>query len=310
MASVLVMGAGAIGSYYGALLARAGHDLTLIARGEHLAALQAAGAVTVAEAGGERWDAPCRALPAPAGPPPELALITTKSQDTAAAAAALGPVLGDGSLVLSLQNGVENVALAERSLGPGRVLAGQAFVGVWIDEPGIVVHGAEGRVGAGDPAGGISAPARHLGDLIGSAWDLTLSADIVTDQWRKLLWNAGFNALCAVTGRSAGEALESPQGAALVRAAMTEVVALAATRGIVLTEADVSEMAATNPVLRDYRPSTARDLERGKRVEREALCGFVADAAAAAGIPAPVNRTLDTLLRLREAGARHGPPPG
>ena len=296
------MGAGAVGSYYGALLARAGHAVSLVTRGAHLSALRDQGVVVVREADGSLWHAEVDPMRRPAGTP-DLAIITTKSQHTRDAARALAPVMSAGTLVLSLQNGVENVARAEELLGAGRLLAGQAFVGVWIDEPGTVTHGAEGRVSIGDPAGGITARARRLHSLLDGAWDVSLAEDIIHDQWRKLLWNAGFNALCAITGRTAGEVLSQPESAAVVRAAMEELVALAATHQITLTGDDVDEMAAPNPALADYHPSTARDLAAGKTLERDALCGFIAREGRRQRVPTPVNDTLDALLGLREGAA-------
>lgn len=296
------MGAGAVGSYYGALLARDGHDVTMVARGPHLDALRRRGAVSVREADGRRWEAPVRALEHPAPPPPDLVIVTTKSHHTLPAAHALATALDAATPVLSLQNGVENVARLGSVLGGGRVLGGIAFVGLRVREPGIVDHEAEGWVRIGDPAGP-SEPARRVHALLEPSWDVALSGDIVRDQWHKLLWNAGFNAICAVTGATAGEALQTPGSAALVRAAMEEVVAVAAGHGVVLTAADVDEMAAPNPELRDYRPSTARDLDAGKPLERDALCGFLAREGLRLGVPTPVNAVLDGLLALQEARA-------
>ena len=295
------MGAGAVGSYYGALLARDGHDVTLVARGAHLEALGAHGAVVVREADGSRWEAPVRALAAPESPA-DLAILATKSHHTLPAARALAGALGPDDTVLCLQNGVENVERAASFLGP-RVLGGIAFVGVRVADPGVVEHEAEGWVRIGDPAG-TTARARAARALLAHSWDVELSADIVRDQWHKLLWNIGFNALCAITGATAGEALATPASAALVREAMEEVVALAAGRGVGLTAADVDGMAAPNPELRDYRPSTARDLEAGKPLERDALCGFVVREGRAQGVPTPVNRVLDGLLQLQEGRRR------
>ena len=303
------MGAGAVGSYYGALLARDGHDLALVARGAHLDALAAAGRLTVREADGDRWDVPVAALAAPEGPPPDLVIVATKSHHTLAAAEALAPWLPRDTTVLSLQNGVENVGRLGSVLGADRVLGGIAFVGLRIEEPGTVDHEAEGWVRMGDPAG-ITTRARATHELLAPSWDVELSEDIVHAQWHKLLWNAGFNAICAVTGATAGEALATPASEALVRQAMWEVVALAARHGVTLTEADVDQMAAPNPQLRDYHPSTARDLAAGKPLERDALCGFLAREGAAQGVPTPVNAVLDGLLALQEdrSRARQGLP--
>jgi 2-dehydropantoate 2-reductase len=297
------MGAGAVGSYYGALLARDGHDLTLVARGPHLAALGAAGRLVVREADGSRWDVPVTALATPEGPVPDLVIVATKSHHTLAAAEALAPWIARDTTVLSLQNGVENVGRLGSVLGADRVLGGIAFVGLRIEEPGTVDHEAEGWVRMGDPAG-LTSRARSAYELLRPSWDVVLSEDIVHAQWHKLLWNAGFNAICAVTGATAGEALATPASEALVRQAMWEVVAVAARHGVTLTAADVDEMAAFNEELRDYHPSTARDLAAGKPLERDALCGFLAREGAALGVPTPVNAVLDGLLALQEDRGR------
>lgn len=293
------MGAGAVGTYYGALLGRLGHDLTLVARGDHLAEMRRSGTAIVREADGSRWSVPVRALEAPEGPLPDLAIVTTKSHHTRAAAEALAPVLGPDTPVLSLQNGVENTARLAELLGAHRVLGGLAFVGLAVAEPGLVDHEAEGWVRMGDPAGATHL-ARSVFDLLAPAWDIALSEHIVHDQWHKLLWNAGFNAICAVTGATAGEALGTPGSESLVREAMWEVVAVAARHGVLLTAEDVDGMAGPKPTLRDYHPSTSRDLRAGRRLERDALCGFLAREGTALGVPVPVNRVLDGLLALQE----------
>jgi 2-dehydropantoate 2-reductase len=297
------MGAGAVGSYYGALLARDGHAVTLVARGAHLDALDAAGRITVREADGSRWDARVAARAAPEGPAPDLVIEATKSHHTLAAAEALAPWLLRDATVLSLQNGVENVGRLGSVLGADRVLGGIAFVGLRIEEPGVVDHEAEGWVRMGDPAGD-TPRGRATHALLAPSWDVVLVDDIVHAQWHKLLWNAGFNAICAVTGATAGEALATPGSEALVRAAMWEVVAVAARHGVTLTAGDVDEMAAPNAELRDYHPSTARDLAAGKPLVRDALCGFLAREGARMGVPTPVNAVLDGLLALQEDRAR------
>lgn len=298
-----VVGAGAVGSYYGALLARDGAELTLVARGAHLEALRDQGAVHVREPDGSRWSVPARALAQPDGAA-DLVIVATKSHHTVAAAEGLAPVIADDTPVLSLQNGVENVGRLAAVLGAGRVLGGIAFVGLRITEPGTVDHQAQGWVRYGDPAG-ITPLAERARALIGTSWDAVLSADIIHDQWHKLLWNIGFNAVCAISGATAGRALATPAPRALVRAAMMEAVAVAAHHGITLTPAEVDQMAADDPQLRDYRPSTAQDAMAGKRLERDALCGFIARAGARLGVPVPVNDTLDALLELHDR-AGHG----
>jgi 2-dehydropantoate 2-reductase len=130
--------------------------------------------------------------------------------------------------------------------------------------------------------------------------------EIVREQWKKLAWNVGFNAVCAVTGASVGEVLATPETALVVRGAMAELGMIARRRGVELTAADLDEMAAPVPGLERYLPSTAQDLAAGKRLEREALCGFVLREGARLGVPTPVNRVLDALLALAEDRAVTG----
>lgn len=294
------MGAGAVGSYYGALLARHGHDVTLVARGAHLDAIRAAGHVTVREADGTLWRVPVTAADRARGVP-DLVIVATKSHHTLQAARALADAVGSDTIVLSLQNGVENVERIRGVLGgAGTVLGAICFVGLRIDEPGVVDHQAEGRVAFGDPAGGRTEAAERVWGWVRDAWTAEPVEDIVREQWHKLLWNIGFNALCAVTGATAGEALATPESRALVRQAMEEVVAIARNSEVDIGAAEVADMSAYNRNLRDYRPSTAQDIAAGKPVEREALTGFVVRRGAVLGLDTPVNRVLDALLALQE----------
>jgi 2-dehydropantoate 2-reductase len=254
------------------------------------------------------WEAPVASTDAPVEGS-DLIIVATKSHHTADAARAIAPVLGPGTSVLSLQNGVENVGRLAAVVGAGRVLGGIAFVGLRIHAPGIVDHQAQGWVRFGDPAG-LTPRARAVYDIVAPSWDVTLSPDIVHDQWHKLLWNAGFNAVCAISGATAGRALATPEPRWLVRAAMQEVVMVAARHGVHLTDEEVEGMAAYDEQLRDYRPSTAQDVDAGKRLERDALCGFIAREGRRLGLDTVVNDTLDRLLQLRDApdgggGASH-----
>ena len=184
------------------------------------------------------------------------------------------------------------------------MLGGIAFVGLSVREPGTVEHEAEGRVVMGDPAG-LTEIGLRVFALLESSWRVTLSDDIVHDQWHKLLWNAGFNASCAVTGATAGEALATPGSAALVRGAMEEVVAVAARHGVTLTPADVDEMAAPNPELRDATtapppPGTSTPASRWSATR----CANSSPARAPSWVPTPINTVLDGLLALQEDRAR------
>ena len=302
LASVLVMGAGAVGSYYGALLARDGHDVTLVARGPHLAALGAAGPDRGARgrrrplgrAGGRgrrAGGAPTRSrhrrdqvAPHPSGGRGPRPMAPPRRH---------GP--------LAAERGGERRPPRGGCSGPtGCSAASPSWACGWRSRAWSTTRRRAGCGWATRPA---SRPrARAAYELLAPSWDVELAEDIVQAQWHKLLWNAGFNAICAVTGATAGEALATPGSEALVRQAMWEVVAVAARHGVTLTEAEVDEMAAPNPELRDYHPSTARDLAAGKPLERDALCGFLAREGARARRPHAGQRRA-----RRPAGPPGGP---
>lgn len=293
------MGAGAVGSYYGGLLARDGHDVALVTRGAHLEALQEAGVIAIREPDGTVWTAPIRASERPQPGPIDLAIVTTKSHHTIEAADALRPVLGPQTILCTLQNGVENIARLSTALPDNPILGGLVFVGLAIDIPGTVFHHGEGRVTIGDPTGAMPEVLSHAHDIIGQSWQLTITPDIASAQWTKLLWNVGFNTICAITGASAGEALMTPESAALVIGSMREAVALARANGIVLAESAVDEMSAFLPGMERFLPSTAQDVAAGKEPERDTLSGFIVREGRRLGIPTPINDVLDGLLALQ-----------
>lgn len=293
------MGAGAVGSYYGACLARAGHEVTLVARGAHLDALATSGTVTVRETAGPDWTVPVMAAATPPSGPWDLVLVTTKSQDTAAAARALAPVAGGRAIVVSLQNGVENGARIRAGLPDTIFLGGLVFVGLQITTPGSVDHHGEGRVTIGDGDGTAGDAPERVAALVGDAWELSVSDDIVRAQWTKLLWNVGFNTICAITQATAGEALATPETADLITAAANEAAAVAAARGVAIPPDDVARILAYRPALRTFLPSTAQDIAAGKEPERDILAAFVMREGRRLGVPTPVNDTLDALLALQ-----------
>jgi len=265
------MGAGAVGSYYGALLARDDHEITLVTRGPHLDAVRARGAVAVREPDGTEWTVPVTASATPTRSVCDLVIVTTKSQHTLQAARALAPVLAPGTPVVSLQNGVDNVTRPQAALPDAAAVAGLVFVGLAISRPGTVDHHGEGHATIGDAAGPPTAAVDRVAAIAAGSWDLEISCSIVRAQWIKLLWNVGFNTLCAVTGASAGEALATPESPALVAHAVAEAVAVAAAHRIAIPDGRLAGMTAYLPAMRTFQPSTAQDIAAGKDPERGAL---------------------------------------
>jgi 2-dehydropantoate 2-reductase len=303
---ILIHGAGAVGGYFGALLARGGHEVTFIARGENLDALRARG-ITVRLPTETLHVAPVHAVDAPAdAPPPELVLVCVKSHDTAAAATALRPVAGSGTIVLSLQNGIENEEILARALGLPPLMVALTRIGVELVAPATILYSGRGTIVFGEPDGTESPRAlRVAAALTAAGVPHQLRRDILVAAWEKLAWNAGFNAVTTLTRRTVGEVLALPSARDLVVAAMEEVDAVAVAAGVPVRRTrtgKVLEDSATG--LPDFNTSMLQDLLRGRRLEHDALSGAVVRAAERTGVPVPVNRALLALLDRLDPGRR------
>ena len=300
---VLVMGTGALGAFYGGRLAQAGIDVVFVARGATLAALRSDGLVIESARGVERV-APVRAVatPAEAGPC-SVVLVCVKSYDTDAAIAALRPVVGSDTIVLSLQHGIENEERLAAGLGLPPLLAGMTQIGAELVAPGVVRVDSGGRIVFGELDGRATPRADRLAALFaGAGIDHRVARRIAVMLWDKLAWNAAFNAVTAVTRRTVGEVLADPDGSALVRAAMLEVVAVAQASGVPLAAEKVDEALRHSAAeLGMLKTSMLQDRLRGRRLEYDALNGAVLRAAARHRVPAPVNRVLHALLAVIDA---------
>lgn len=296
----LVMGTGAVGAYFGGKLVEAGEAVVFVARGANLAALRDRGLCIDGVDGSLR-------LPTvdAVGDPVEaercdLVLVCVKSYDTVAAAAALRPVVRSDTVVLSLQNGIENEARLASALGLAPLMGALTHIGAELIAPGVVRHASGGRIVFGELDGRPSDRSARLAALFEQARIAHhLSKHIAVMLWDKLSWNAAFNAGTTVTRRTVGELLAEPDGRALMRAAMLEVVAVANATGVALDAARVDpELARSAAELGHLRTSMLQDLERSRRLEHEALNGAVVRAAARTGMAVPVNRVLYGLLSV------------
>jgi 2-dehydropantoate 2-reductase len=304
---VLVHGTGAVGGYFGARLAAGGHDVTLVARGANLAALRANGLRVELAPTNETLHVRPRAVERPAdAPPADLVLVCVKSYDTIAAAEALRPVVRPDSVVLSLQNGVENEAILADRLGLPPLLVGLTRIGVELTAPGTVLYSGRGEILFGEPDGSESPRARRLAEAFGAAGiPHELRRDVLVTAWEKLAWNAGFNAISTLTDATVREVLDRPASRDLVVRAMEEVDAVAVALGIPVrrrrTQAVLDDSLGGLP---DFPTSMLQDRRRGRRLEHDAINGAVVRAAGRAGVAAPVNAMLLALLERLDPGGR------
>ncbi len=296
--SVAVMGAGAVGCYFGGMLARAGHDVVLIGRAAHVQAIQAAG-LHLHTRSFDEW-VPVRAdTEAAAAQGASLVLFCVKSTDTESAAAALGPHLGPETQLLSLQNGVDNADRLRRLL-PQPVRAAVVYVAAEMTGPGEVRHHGRGELLVEPGDGGDDGGDSWAGAFRAAGVPVDLSGNVRQALWVKLILNCAYNALSAVAQMPYGRLLAATGVAEVMQAVVQECVAVAQAEGVAVP-ADIGHtvlaLAASMP---DQRSSTAQDLARGRPTEIDHLNGFVVRQGRARGIPTPVNLCLHTLVHLLE----------
>jgi len=309
---VAVIGAGAVGCFFGGKLVRAGCPVTFIGRPGPQSS------VAVLARDGLYFDSPefqeNLRLQATANPSAaseaDIVLICVKTLDTAAAAASVAPHLRSGALVVSLQNGVENAAVIRDALrAAGRaplpvVLPSVVYVAAAFPEPGHLKHNGRGDLVLGPGADASLAPAvdRVAQTFTRAGVPCRITDNIDGELWVKLVWNCAGNAVSALGRASYGlmGSLEPVRQA--MAAAAHEVSAVARASGVRMPDTDLVAMAyKLASALGPATSSTAQDIERGRPTEIDSLNGFVARRGAELGVPTPVNHTLWALVRLREA---------
>jgi 2-dehydropantoate 2-reductase len=306
--STAVVGAGAVGSYFGAMLALAGHPVTLIGRGPHVQAiqrdglqLQRAGHVQVVQlAASTEMDAVRGA---------DLVLLCVKSTDTDAVARRMAPLLDPETLVLSLQNGVDNVATITRHVGRA-VTPVVVYVATAMPAPGVVQHFGRGDLVIGPPDAAAASDAaftrqlQAVAELFAAAQvPVRISPDVVAELWSKLIVNCAYNAISGLTQLPYGRMAALPAIRDVQRAVVREVVAVARADGQNLQlEAALAAMESIAAAMPAQLSSTAQDMARGKPSEIDHLNGYVARRGAELGIATPVNQTLHALVKLVEVG--------
>ncbi len=318
--STAVVGAGAVGSFFGAMLALSGHKVTLIGRAAHVEAITRDG-LQLHRAGHVEAVRVAATTELEALRDADLVLMCVKSADSEATARAIAPLLAPGALVLSLQNGVDNADTIARHVGR-TVLPAVVYVAVAMPEPGVVRHygrgdlviGARMAKKAGDDAArqpqenALAASMQHVVDLFAAAEvPVRISGDVIGELWSKLLVNCAYNAISALTQLPYGRLAAMPEICETQAAVVREVLAVAQAEDHPLDPAaSTTAMERIAVAMPAQLSSTAQDLARGKPTEIDHLNGYVARRGAAHGIATPVNQTLHALVKLAES-ARTAP---
>ena len=302
---ILVMGAGAVGAYFGARLRASGEDVVLCARGESLRAIREHGLDITSIRGDLRIEVTATETPRDFAPY-DLILFCVKAYDTDAAANAISRCLKPGGAILTLQNGVENEAKLAAIFGRDAVMGGNARVGVEMVAPGKIVHLSTGHIDFGELDGRETDRARSIAGVFQRAGILgQVSTDIMSARWDKLVWNGAFNTVTTLTQRRVGELLDDPESMKLLRALMREIVTVARAEGAKIPDDRIDAyIAHSQKNLRALKTSTQQDLEHGKPLEYEALSGAVVRAARRHDISVPSVETIYALMRLLDGAPR------
>ena len=292
---IAVMGAGAVGCYYGGMLARAGHDVTLIGRPQHVEAIERQGLRLETQTFDERIRVSASSEGS-AVRSAQLVLFCVKSTDTESAAAAIKPHLAPDALVLSLQNGVEN-ADRLRAILPQDVLAAVVYIGTEMAGPGHVRHHGRGEL--------IIERSRASDELaqalIAAGVPTDISDNVRGALWAKLILNCAYNALSAITQLPYGRLVKGAGITAVMRDVVDECLAVAKADDVTIpgdVDAAIRKIAETVP---GQYSSTAQDLARGKPSEIDHLNGVIVRRGEALGVATPVNRLLHALVKLLES---------
>jgi 2-dehydropantoate 2-reductase len=303
---IAVVGAGAVGGYYGALLARAGHDVGFVARGAHGDAIRRNG-LTVRRFDGE-FTVQAAASPDPAElGAADLVLLSVKNYDNDGALPLLPPLVRSGTTVLTLQNGVDSPDEAAAIVGREAVLGGAAYIATEIAGPGVIRQtGNYQRIAFGEvfaPAPRISDRVARLAEiLVGAGIEALPAADGRVQLWEKFIYLAAMSGMTGAARQPLGVVRGDPAARARLFAAIREVEALARAEGVPVALDIVDRLSVfVDGVPASMRSSLLIDLSHGRRIEVEALQGAVVRRAARLGVPVPIMETLYAVLRAAAA---------
>jgi 2-dehydropantoate 2-reductase len=306
---IAIIGTGAVGAYYGGRLAQHGHDVHFLLRGDYLAVKK--NGWTIRSCDGDfmlppesvhAYDDPSRM------PKADLVIVTLKTTANDQFQPLITPLIKDGTSILTLQNGLGNEERLAELFGAQRILGGMAFVCINRIEAGVVHHIAEGMITLGEfqtPAG------QRARDIAAMFQQSQIRCRVLDDlrygRWEKLVWNVPFNGLSAALNQTTDLLLASPEGEALVRSLMEEVIAGARAVGADLPGSLIDAKILQTKRMGAYKTSMHLDMLSGRAMEVEAIFGYPMRAAGQAGAAVPKLEMLYQMLRLRDLNGAANP---
>jgi 2-dehydropantoate 2-reductase len=310
---IAILGSGAVGGYYGARLARAGHDVTFIARGAHLAAIRERGLEIRSAALGDFVARGAAEQDTTSVGPVDLVLYAVKAYDNATALPLLRPLLRPDTAVLSVQNGVDSPGEVAAAAGESRTLGGTTYIATALEAPGLIVQtGTHRRIVFGEAFGELP----RMSDRVQQIHQAFTAADIQSEAvgdghvpiWEKFVFLAALAGFTGAARLPIGPVWGDPFTKAQFLAGCREIEAVARAEGVPVA-ADVVERIVPyiDAIPGSMRSSLLIDLQAGKRIEVEALQGTVVRRGAALGVPTPIMSTLYSVLKLHAGGRQETP---
>ena len=303
---VTVMGSGGTGGYFGGLLARAGEDVTFVARGAHLEAMRKSGLTVRSRLVGD-FSVKARATDDPAeSGPADLVLFCVKAYDTESAAERLRAAVGPDTVILPVQNGIDSAERIGRIVGDAHVIGGLAGVSSVVAAPGVIEHRAgPDLIQLGELDGRASARTERIAEVLRQAGlKAQVRLDIRVGLWEKFVLICGLSGLTALTRLPLGAVLACPETRTLFRQAMEETQAVGQATGVPVPSDHAGKMMkffeGSDPAIRG---SLYYDLAAGRRLEIETLNGTVVRLGQERGVPPPANFALYAALKPYAAGA-------
>ena len=303
-----ILGSGAVGGYFGAKLARAGQDVTFIARGAHLEAIRANGLVVKSPKLGDFLVRAAAESDTATVGPVDVVIVSVKAYDNATALPMLQPMVGPATVVLTLQNGVDSVNEVAAVVGEAHVLGGTTYVATALEGPGLIVQtGVHRSIIFGEVFGDhrqVSPRVQAVADIFATAdIQVTPVADARVPIWDKFVYLVAFSGFTGASRLAIGHLWKFPHVQEMFYATSREIAAIAQAEGVTIS----ANRFATLKDYMDNIPPTTRsslliDLEQGKRIEVEALQGAAVRRAQKLGVPVPITATLYAVLKAWETG--------
>ncbi|MDF0666604.1 MAG: 2-dehydropantoate 2-reductase [Nitrospira sp.] len=297
MKQILIVGAGSVGGFFGARLAKHNPDVSFLLRTKTLAAVKRNG-LTIRSMDGTFTVRPQAASDARQIPRPDLIVLGVKAYDLDEVLNQIEPVLNDKTVILTLQNGIDTEDRLLARIQRDCVVGGVAYIYSKIVEPGVIEHYKKGSLSIGELMGHESERLLAIRDLFTSAGiPCHLSKDIRRTKWEKMCWNCVFNPITVLIDDHVAKALDHPEMTGVIRQIVGEVAAVSATIKVPLPPDMAERVVKASQEIRDIHTSMYDDWKAGRPTEIDYLNGYIVEQGRKLGIPTPVNEALTAMIK-------------